>query len=257
MVKSKGSAVGGRSAPRLFVDARLAAGAEIAMSGDQTHYLLAVMRRAPGDPVIVFNGVDGEWSGHVAEAGRRACKVAVTRPLRAQGAPADIQFLFAPIKRARLDFIVQKATELGVARITPVMTRLTNVGRVNTDRLHANVIEAAEQCGALWVPQVEEPLRLDAALAEMASDRRLVFCDEAAPIADPVEALKPAIGASLAVLVGPEGGFSPDERDRILARDGVVRLSVGPRILRADTAGIAALSLVQAVCGDWRGGGSA
>lgn len=240
-----------QSAPRLFVDQPLAAGVEFEASGDHTHYLLGVLRRNPGDPVVLFNGRDGEWAGHVAAAGRRNCTLAVTGPLRAQGKPPTLTFLFAPLKRGRLDYLVQKATELGAGRIVPVMTHHTNVDRVKTDRMRANIVEAAEQCGALWLPELAEPQALDSALDALPGDTALVFCDEAAPIADPIAALADAGSRDIAVLVGPEGGFSPAERERLRADPRAVILSLGPRILRADTAGVAALALVQAVAGDW------
>jgi len=240
------------TAPRLFVPDDLRPGVEFALSGDQTHYLLAVLRRNPGDPVVLFNGRDGEWSGHIAKTGRRDCTVAVTRERRMQSSPPDIDYLFAPLKKARLDYIVQKATELGVRRICPVFTQHTVPGRVNVERLAANAMEAAEQCGALHVPVVEEPRRLDAVLDTIEADRPIIFCDEAAAIADPLAALSRLPRGKAAVLVGPEGGFSRAERDGLLARENVTAVSLGPRILRADTAGTAALTLVQAILGDWR-----
>ncbi|MEM6615271.1 MAG: 16S rRNA (uracil(1498)-N(3))-methyltransferase [Pseudomonadota bacterium] len=249
--RPKGHSPGSRSAPRLFVGQPLSPGTEIPATPEQTHYLLAVMRREPGDPVILFNGIDGEWSGHIARAGRRECVIAATTLLKAQAKKPDLTFLFAPLKHARLDYLVQKATELGAGRIAPVITRHTIASRVNTERMMANVIEASEQCGALWVPDVEEPKRLIEALDAMSPEAILVFCDEAAPIADPVAALSEAGIGPIALLIGPEGGFSVDERDQILKRERLVRLSLGPRILRADTAGVAALTLIQAVRGDW------
>lgn len=245
-----------RSAPRLFVEHRLSPGIEFAVSGDQTHYLLAVLRRNSGDPVVLFNGRDGEWSGHVARTGRRECVVAVTGPLRQQTSPPDLTFLFAPLKRARLDYLVQKATELGAGRIVPVMTAHTNVDRIKTERLRANIIEAAEQCGALWIPQLGEAVGLADAVAALSDDTTLVFCDEAAPAGDPVAALAGVRSRRLAVLVGPEGGFSVSEREQLRLDPRTIALSLGSRILRADTAGVAALALVQAIAGDWRKAGT-
>ncbi len=240
-----------RSAPRLFVDAPLSAGAELTASGDHTHYLLGVLRRNPGDPVILFNGRDGEWSAHIARTGRRECVLAVTTPLRAQASPPDLTFLFAPLKRARLDYLVQKATELGVGRIVPVITQNTNVERIKQERMYANMVEAAEQCGALYVPGLDAPKPLEAALDALPKTCTLVFCDEAAPIADPIEALGGIAPGPVAVLIGPEGGFSPQERERLRTDPRTILISLGPRILRADTAGVAALALVQAIAGDW------
>jgi 16S rRNA (uracil1498-N3)-methyltransferase len=172
---------------------------------------------------------------------------------REQSAPVDLHYCFAPIKRARLDFVAQKATEMGVLLLQPVLTRFTQAERVKTERLRANAVEAAEQCGVLWVPEVAEPVSLERYLADRDPGRTLIFCDEAAPISDPIEALKAISDGPLAVLIGPEGGFSDEERTALRSAANVAAISLGPRIMRADTAGIAALALVQAVKGDWRG----
>ncbi len=239
--------------PRLYVDQPLAAGATIPLDPAQAHYLKDVLRLKAGDAVLAFNGRDGEWQGHLDLAGKRAVALRLEAQTRPQTAGSDLHYLFAPLKRARLDYMVQKAVEMGVARLTPVMTRHTQAERVNVARMRANAIEAAEQCGVLRLPDIAEPVALARALAELAPERLLVFCDEDAPTADPVAALGAvARGGALAVLIGPEGGFAPDERDMLLARRPVVRLALGPRILRADTAAVAALALVQAVLGDWR-----
>ncbi|MFL9828180.1 16S rRNA (uracil(1498)-N(3))-methyltransferase, partial [Rhodoplanes sp. SY1] len=220
------------------------------------------------DPVLVFNGRDGEWRAELAEAGRRSMALAVVATTRPQTPAADLHYLFAPLKRARLDYLVQKAVEMGASRLVPVVTRHTQAERVNTERMRANVIEAAEQCGVLALPDVAEPVAFDKALAGLAPERLLVFCDEDAPVVDPVAALAAirspapagtAPGATggarpLAVLIGPEGGFSDNERALLIDRPGVVRIALGPRILRADTAAVAALALVQAVLGDWGAG---
>jgi len=239
--------------PRLHVDQPLEAGATVALAPPQAHYLTHVLRLGPEDPVLLFNGRDGEWRGRLAVAGKRAVTVLPEAQTRPQTATNDLHYLFAPLKRARLDYMVQKAVEMGVGRLVPVMTRHTQAERVNVERMRANAIEAAEQCGVLQLPEIEEPAPLDRALAAIEPGRLLVFCDEDAPVADPMAALAAASGASsLAVLVGPEGGFSQDERDTLLARRPSVRLALGPRILRADTAAVAALALVQSVLGDWR-----
>lgn len=243
--------------PRLHVEAPLAAGTRVPLTAPQQHYLRDVLRLDPGDPVLVFNGRDGEWRAAVAEEGRRAIALDVAAPTRPQPPPGDLHYLFAPLKRARLDYLVQKAVEMGASRLVPVMTRHTQAERVNTGRLRANVVEAAEQCGILALPEVDEPQPLARALDALGAGRCLVFCDEDAPVADPLAALaavRPVGGAvpPLAVLIGPEGGFSEEEREALSRRDGVVRLALGPRILRADTAAVAALALVQAVLGDWR-----
>lgn len=244
--------------PRLYVDAPLGEAplgvADWApLSQAQTHYLFNVMRRSDGDVVTVFNGRDGEWRGTVRRMGRRAAEIALETRLREQSAPPDIHYCFAPIKRARLDFIAQKATELGAALLQPVVTRHTNAERVRTDRLRANAIEAAEQCGVLWVPEIREPVGLDGYLAGRDPARALVFCDEAARIADPVAALQRVPDGPLAVLIGPEGGFADEERQALTQAANVFAISLGPRVMRADTAGVAAMALVQAVKGDWRG----
>jgi len=181
--------------------------------------------------------------------------------VRAQPSAADLHYLFAPLKRARLDYVVQKAVEMGVSRLQPVISRHTQAERVNTSRMRANAIEAAEQCGVLSIPDIAEPVGLSAAVAALEPTRLLVFCDEASDVADPIAALSAARSAagagapfSIAVLIGPEGGFADDERAMLLERREIVRLALGPRILRADTAAVAALALVQAVLGDWRSG---
>jgi len=238
--------------PRLYVDAPLSAGAALALEAGQAHYLGHVLRLKPGDRVLVFNGRDGEWSAAIA-AGRRALTLRVGEQTRAQTAPADLHYLFAPLKAARLDYMVQKAVEMGVSRLQPVLTRHVQVTRVNLERMRGNAIEAAEQCGILALPEVAAPVALDRCLAERDPARWLVFCDEDAASASPAATLgKLPPRSPLAVLVGPEGGFAQDERAALLRADNVVRLALGPRILRADTAAVAALALVQAVAGDWR-----
>jgi 16S rRNA (uracil1498-N3)-methyltransferase len=239
--------------PRLFVEQSLRAGAVVALAPPQAHYLKDVLRLKPGDGVLVFNGREGEWHGRLDAAGKRGLALQLETQTRRQSAGGDLHYLFAPLKRARLDYMVQKAVEMGVARLAPVMTRHTQAERVNLERMRANAIEAAEQCGVLRLPEIVAPAALADVLAGLAAERVLVFCDEDAPIADPVAALGAAAGASaLAVLVGPEGGFAAEERDMLLARRNSVRLALGPRILRADTAAVAALALVQTVLGDWR-----
>ncbi len=242
--------------PRVYLDAPLAAGLTVPFDRGQANYLLNVLRLKHGDALLLFNGRDGEWQARLAGNGKRALTGVVGERLREQPHSPDLHFLFAPLKHARLDYLVQKAVEMGASRLQPVITRHTQVARVNLDRMRANVIEAAQQCGILSLPEVAEPLALKAAIGE--ADRLLVFCDEDAEVKDPVAALADAArtGAPLAVLIGPEGGFAGEERDALLRRPNVVRIALGPRILRADTAAVAALALVQAVLGDWRGGES-
>ncbi len=242
--------------PRVYLDAPLAAGLAVSFDRGQANYLLNVLRLKDGDALLLFNGRDGEWQARLAGTGKRALTGVVGERLREQPRPPDLHFLFAPLKHARLDYLVQKAVEMGASRLQPVITRHTQVARVNLDRMRANVIEAAQQCGILSVPEVADPVAFNVAIGE--ADRLLVFCDEDAEVKDPVAALAAAAraGAPLAVLIGPEGGFAVEERDALLRRPNVVRIALGPRILRADTAAVAALALVQAVLGDWRGGES-
>jgi 16S rRNA (uracil1498-N3)-methyltransferase len=237
--------------PRLFVAAPLAEGVNVALDRAQAHYLGTVLRLKSGDRVLAFNGRDGEWSANLTIA-RRAAGLLVEQRTRAQTAPADLHYLFAPLKAARLDYMVQKAVEMGVSRLQPVLTRRSQVARVNTERMRANAIEAAEQCGILSLPDVESPAAFPNLIAEWDPARLLVFCDEDAETADPVAALGGVGRSPLAVLIGPEGGFAEDERAALLKLPNVVRLSLGPRILRADTAAVASLTLVQALIGDWR-----
>jgi 16S rRNA (uracil1498-N3)-methyltransferase len=236
--------------PRLFVEPELSAGREIPLDRGQANYLRNVLRLVPGASVLVFNGRDGEWRARLADVKRRAVLVIDVRE-RSQTDPGDLELAFAPLKHARLDYAVQKAVEMGVAALAPVLTQHTQVARVNLDRMRANVIEAAEQCGILSIPPIAEPAPLDRWLAGLPLQRVLIFCDEEADVADPLAALAEAPGPTT-VLVGPEGGFAPSERLALRARGRVVRLSLGPRVLRADTATVAALALVQAARGDWR-----
>jgi 16S rRNA (uracil1498-N3)-methyltransferase len=234
---------------RLYVDHPLAEGQAVPLSQDQAHYLTGVMRLAVGAGVLLFNGRDGEWRASVTVAGKRGAVAVCEAQTKALQMPPDLWLLFAPIKKARTDFIVEKAVELGVRRIVPVQTRHTNSERIRQDRLQAHAVEAAEQCGASYVPEVADLVGLDRVLAQWPEGRRLYWCDETA-IGKPAM-LAPAEGPT-AILIGPEGGFSVDEAQRLRARPGVVALSLGPRILRADTAAVAAITLWQAACGDWR-----
>jgi len=241
--------------PRLYLDAPLGADAKLALDAAQANYLRNVLRLRAGDPVLVFNGREGEWRARLEEGGKRVLSLAVAERARAQTPAFDLHYLFAPLKHARLDYMVQKAVEMGASRLQPVLTRHTQVARVNLDRMKANAIEAAEQCGILTLPDIAAPVTLDRLIAERDPTRLLLFCDEDAEVRDPVAALSPARGPGplpLAVLVGPEGGFAEGERAALIALPKVVRLALGPRVLRADTAAVAALALVGAVLGDWR-----
>ncbi len=245
------------AAQRLFVEDPLAEGAEIALSAEAQNYLLNVLRLRQGDAILVFNGRDGDWRATVHMVSKRAAALRVERRLREQTAPGDVHYAFAPLKQARLDYMAQKATEMGASRLTPVLTKRTQMRRVSAHRLRANAIEAAEQCGLLTIPETLEPIELDRYLAALEPQRLLVFCDEDAPAADalaPLQAKSAELSARppLAVLIGPEGGFDETERALILQRSNILRISLGPRILRADTAAVAALALIQATLGDWR-----
>ena len=238
-------------APRLFVDATLATGETVALERDQSNYLGNVLRLSAGDTILVFNGRDGEWQASIAGR-KRPDQLTITAQARTQDSLADLTYVFAPLKHARLDYMVQKAVEMGASRLQPVITRYTQVSRVNLERMRANVIEAAEQCGILNLAAVEGPMPLERFLAQRQAERLLVFCDEATEVSDPLDALKAASPANgVDVLIGPEGGFAEDERALLLRQGCTLRISLGPRILRADTAGVAALALVQAALGDW------
>jgi 16S rRNA (uracil1498-N3)-methyltransferase len=241
---------------RLFVGADLAAGASVGLDPAQAHYLRNVMRRAPGDAVRVFNGRHGEWRAAIAALGKGRGALAVEARTRPQQAEADLWLLAAPIKRTAIDFVAAKATELGAAAIQPIFTRRTAVGRVNAERLRANAIEAAEQCERLTVPEIREAAPLAAVLAAWPAARRLLFCDETRdgrPIADALlteRGRDPEAGARpWAILIGPEGGFAPEELSRLRALPAVLPVSLGARLLRADTAALAALAVWQAVLG--------
>lgn len=242
-----------RSSQRLYVEAPLAAGETVICTEDQAHYLRNVLRVQDGDTLDLFNGCDGEWQAAVVFTGKKTCSLRPDILLREQDHGPDIQLLFAPLKRARLDYMVQKAAELGASKLQPVLTQHTVPDRVNVKRMRANAIEAAEQCGILFVPEIASPARLDDVIADWPQDRRLIYCDEHADHANPITALSEIpVGAPLAVLIGPEGGFSSTERDRLRALPFVVPISLGPRVMRADTAATSALALANAVCGDWR-----
>jgi 16S rRNA (uracil1498-N3)-methyltransferase len=238
--------------PRLHVSADLAAGATVIPGESAVHYLRHVLRLEAGAKILVFNGRDGEWETRLEIPSKREAKLEVLAQTRPQPAPSPLHYAFAPVKQARFDFIVQKAVEMGAGRLTPVTTQHTQVTRVNMERMRANVIEAAEQCGILAVPETGEPLSFPEWLAAIPPERVVVFCDEDAETADPLRALAAAPEGPVTLIVGPEGGFHTKEREALLAHGRVVRLSLGPRILRADTAAVAALAILQAVRGDWR-----
>ena len=238
--------------PRLLVEADLAEKAAPELARAQTHYLRSVMRVADGGEVLLFNGRDGEWRATLHHEGRKDATLTVTAQTRAQTPPGDLHYLFAPLKQGRLDYTVQKAVEMGASHIRPVETEHGQVRRLNMDRLEANVTEAAEQCGVLARPVLCDLLPLDAVLSKWDPARRLIFCDEGEASQNPLDALGGIERGPLAVLIGPEGGFSEQERERLRALPFVTPMPLGPRVLRADTAAVAALAVVQAKLGDWR-----
>lgn len=244
-----------KSFARLYVAADLRPGASLTLGHDQTTYLVSVLRMKAGDSVILFNGRDGAWLAKIADPHRKGVTVELMVQTAHQTPPSDLWFGFAPLKTGRLDYVVQKATEMGAGTIQPVITRYTQVSRLKADKLAANIIEAAEQCEVLSVPKLAAEVDLSGLIAHWQHDhglRRLIFCDEAAPSNSPSEQLAGLEGLPVGLLIGPEGGFSDDERELLLAQPFVVPISLGPRILRADTAAVAALALVQAIIGDWR-----
>lgn len=241
------------NAPRLFVDSPLRQNERIALDRAQANYLLNVLRLKAGESVLIFNGLDGEWRAEISVEGRKSADLVCAEQTRAQTARPDLIYAFAPLKHARLDYMVQKAVEMGAGILQPVITRRTQSTRVNLERMRSNAIEAAEQCGIITLPEVREEENLERFLKGLEKDCLLVFCDEDAAVANPVEALA-KLGnkqSGVAVVVGPEGGFTDQERALVAAHERCVRVSLGPRILRADTAAVAALAIVQSVLGDW------
>lgn len=236
---------------RLFIDAGLAAGEPVEASKEQFHYLANVLRMAEGDAVLVFNGRDGEWRAELSFPTRKRLLLTPVEETRPQPAPSDLHYLFAPLKVGRLDYLVQKAVEMGAGVLQPVMTQHVQ-GKINSiERLEANVVEAAEQCGILSIPRVAAPRKLEDLLADWPRERRIVFCDEGHGSQNPLPALSAVKERKLALLVGPEGGFSDEERTLLRGLDFVTPIPLGPRILRADTAAVAAMAVIQAAVGDW------
>ncbi|MBI1779313.1 MAG: 16S rRNA (uracil(1498)-N(3))-methyltransferase [Proteobacteria bacterium] len=237
---------------RLYVDRDLADGSAVGLGAEQAHYLRNVLRVEAGADVALFNGRDGEWRGHVDGIGKGWASVQLVVQVRPQAAESDLWLVFAPVKRTRIDFVVEKATELGVSALWPVFTRYTQMTRVNLERLKATAVEAAEQSERLTVPELLEPVALAEAIQRWPAGRRLIVCDErggAPPMVQALDGFRPPA----AMLIGPEGGFADGELDDLAKLDFVSRVGLGPRVLRADTAAIAALSIWQALVGDWRG----
>ncbi|MDT1060574.1 16S rRNA (uracil(1498)-N(3))-methyltransferase [Paracoccus sp. CPCC 101403] len=234
---------------RLFIDHPLTLGQGIALGSDQAHYLSSVMRQGVGDEVLLFNGRDGEWLARIERLAKRNGDLVAVRQTAPQMDPPDLWLVFAPIKKARTDFIVEKAAEMGASRILPVQTEHTNSERIRQDRLQAHAVEAAEQCGGTFVPEVTDLLALSRLLDGWDANRRILWADEA--LVGPAATLAGLKRGPWAILIGPEGGWSESERARLSAMDCVTRISLGPRILRADTAAVASLALWQAELGDW------
>jgi 16S rRNA (uracil1498-N3)-methyltransferase len=243
--------------PRLFVETALAPGETVILARDQSNYLGNVLRLSAGETILVFNGRDGEWQASIAGR-KRPDSLEIIAQTRPQDRLPDLAYIFAPLKHARLDYMVQKAVEMGASSLQPVLTRFTQVSRVNSERMRANVIEAAEQCGILSIATVAEPVPLDRYLNQRPAARLLIFCDEAVEVESPLQALQGDLSMTngVDILIGPEGGFAEEERAILLRQPRTLRLSLGPRILRADTAAVAALALVQAALGDWTHNGS-
>ena len=236
---------------RLYVPDDLAEGSPVEPSAPQAHYLLNVLRLGDGAEILLFNGRDGEWRAALAPSGRKTAVLIPVHQTRTQPPLPDLLYCFAPLKQGRLDYLVQKAVEMGAGVLQPVVTQHTQVTKLGTDRLQANATEAAEQCGILAIPPVREPMKLERLLAEWEPGRRLIFCDEDVGTNNPLPALQAVEERSLALLVGPEGGFSDAERRQLRALPFVTAIPLGPRILRADTAAVAALAVLQATVGDW------
>jgi 16S rRNA (uracil1498-N3)-methyltransferase len=236
---------------RIFLADDLVAGTPVEPSRDQQHYLVNVLRKGDGDELLVFNGRHGEWLAAIEQVSKKAVRLRLVEQVRPQPPTPDLHYCFAPLKQGRLDYLVQKAVEMGAGRLQPVVTRFTQVAKPGTERIRANAIEAAEQCGVLAVPDTVDPVPLDRLLAGWDPSRRLIYCDEDSSTNNPLPALGRIEERSLGLLVGPEGGFSDDERTMLRALPFVTAIPLGPRILRADTAAVAALAVIQATVGDW------
>lgn len=238
--------------PRLFIAPDLASGLQLTLNKDQSLYLAAVLRKVVGDEVVVFNGRDGAWRASLASDSKKSVALDLIEQIAPQTPVSDLWYGFAPLKSERLDYVIQKAVEMGAGTIQPVLTRYTQISRLKHDKLVANAIEAAEQCEVLSVPMVADEITLERLLADWPADRRLILADETAASASPIETLSALRGEKIGILIGPEGGFSDEEREKMRALPFVVPISLGPRILRADTAAVAALAIIQATIGDWR-----
>ncbi len=237
---------------RLFVAIDIDAGQEVTLGHAQAHYLLNVLRLSTGSSLLVFDGKSGEWRAEIVAAKKNACSVRLVEKIREQTVAQDIHYAFAPLKQGRLDYMVQKAVEMGASLLQPVITAHTAVSRLNPERMKANAIEAAEQCGILTLPEIKAPVKFEALLRTCENGRTIVFCDERAETSSPLKALEKLKGRKVTALIGPEGGFSLGEREELLSKGHVCPISLGPRIMRADTAAVAVLALLNAVLGDWQ-----
>ena len=238
--------------PRLYVEPDLTAGGQLTLGKEQSLYLAAVLRKSVGDEVVLFNGRDGAWRCALTSDSKKSVGLELIEQIAEQTPVSDLWYGFAPLKSERLDYVIQKAVEMGVGTIQPVLTRRTQVSRLKHERLVANAVEAAEQCEVLSVPRVEPEITLERLLDGWPVERQLIVADEGAASASPVEAVSALKGRPVGLLIGPEGGFSEEERVKLLGLPYVVPISLGPRILRADTAAVAALAVIQAIIGDWR-----
>ncbi|MEP1209119.1 MAG: 16S rRNA (uracil(1498)-N(3))-methyltransferase [Rhizobiaceae bacterium] len=236
---------------RLFVQDDLKAGTMLDVDRGQSNYLVNVLRLKDDAPLLVFNGRDGEWQARLRQLGRKKAALEVVSLTRPQTPAYDLHYLFAPLKQARLEYMVQKAVEMGVGVLQPVLTQYTQTRKLNLERMSAHAIEAAEQCGILNLPKINSPLGLEELLADLPTERRLIFCDEGEATQNPLTPLEGVEKGPLSVLVGPEGGFSEDERALLHSHANVTPIPLGPRVLRADTAAVAALAIIQASIGDW------
>ncbi|MFD1199820.1 16S rRNA (uracil(1498)-N(3))-methyltransferase [Brucella gallinifaecis] len=237
---------------RIYIEADLADGKTVEAPSQIAHYLTHVLRLKGGDEVLAFNGRNGEWKVRLRPEGKKRLFLEMIEQTRPQPAPCDLIYCFAPLKQGRLDYMVQKAVEMGAGVLQPVVTQHTQVTRLGTDRIRANAIEAAEQCGVLAIPECRDAIRFDRFLEQWDPSRRLIFCDEGHERDNPLSILNSFEPGAYAVLIGPEGGFSESERQQLHDLPFVTAIPLGPRILRADTAAVAALTLVQAVLGDWK-----
>ncbi|MCG8493455.1 MAG: 16S rRNA (uracil(1498)-N(3))-methyltransferase [Sneathiellales bacterium] len=243
----------GKSPIRLYVTSDLKADQGVFLDRSQAHYVGNVMRRQVGDPVILFNGRNGEWSGEFQEIKKNAALVHVMELLREQKAEPDLRLYFSPLKKTQTSLVIQKATELGVSEIYPVLTSRTNAEKIRLDKMELQALEASEQCERLTIPVIHKPMKLDQVLTGLEADRTLVFCNERSDEGNTIKALQPFIGSTkVAILIGPEGGFSKEEADKIASLENCVPVTLGPRVLRAETAAISVITLVQSVLGDWQ-----